>query len=181
MITKAKTLLTVGIISAFAVVVAVEESRLASVREDMAELKAKHLSEITKLTMLQRDALISAQEETQRRLTNQRKVIDEHKNTIEKLHADYLSANDVSIRLRQRVEQLTQSSCGSKAINSTTAPSGETESATARIAELARLADETAGKLARELDEAIARGKTCEMLYQNLTKDSHDDRSQRNH
>lgn len=170
MLTRAKFYLTIGVLFSFAAVVSIEEIRLAAVREDLAKERADYLQYQVDAEKLQRDALAKAAAETERRLKNQETIINDHQQTIEKLRDDYRNANAISQRLRDRIKTLTTSNSSDSTNNSTSTGSGETKTAAERIGELASLVDETAGILARELDEAVTRGRTCETIYQSLNE-----------
>lgn len=169
MISTSKAYLAIGVLFSFAAVVAVEEVRLAAAYEEIAERKTELADFKLNVETLQRDALEKAAKETQRRLTQQRKIIDAKEQTIKKLRADFNSANAVSKRLHDRIQELTRANTNQSTGNPTPTGNSKTESTTERIGDLARMADETAGTLARELDDAIARGKACEVMYKSLT------------
>lgn len=170
MISTSKFYLAIGVLFSFAAVVAIEEIRLAAAFEETAKTQTELANFKLNVETLQRDALEKAAKETQRRLNTQKEIIDAKQQTIEKLRADFNSANAASERLHQRIEQLTRHNTNQPTSNPTPAGISKTKSTTERIGNLARVVDETAGTLAKELDESIARGKACEKLYGSLTE-----------
>lgn len=172
MLTKANFYLTIGVLFSFATTIAIEEIRISAAKEDLANLNAEYSSYKAEAEKLQRDELAKAASETERRLKNQETIINEREKTIEKLRSDYRNASATSQRLRDHIKKLTTASNGSTTTNPTTTSRSKAEITAERLGELASLADETAGKLARELDDAIARGRACEILYQSLNEGS---------
>lgn len=172
MLTNAKIYLTIGVLFSFATAIAIEEIRISALKEDLANKSAEYSSYKAEAERLQRDELAKAASETERRIKKQETIINEREKTIEKLRSDYRNANAISQRLRDHIKKLTTASNGSATINPTTTSCSKTEITAERIGELASLVDETAGILARELDDAIARGTACEILYQSLNEGS---------
>lgn len=172
---KARLILAFGVILSFAAVVTVEEYRLFKAKEDYADLNAQFLQYKLDAEVIKTHALNSAAEETKRRLNKQKAISDDYVKTIEKLNADNVSSNAIANRLRERITQLSQSSCKNSTNDPTATRAGNAESAAGKLGNVATMADKAAGKLARELDEAIARGKTCERLYISLSEVSDHD------
>lgn len=170
MISEIKNYLAIGALVSVAAVVAIEEIRIAAAKEDYANLETEFADYKLNAQTLQRDALAEAAKETERRLKTQRTIINAKDQTIEKLRTDFGNANAISKRMRQQIEQLTRTTSNHPTSNSTPAGNSETKSPTERIGDLATMADETAGILAKELDEAIARGKACQVMYESLTE-----------
>jgi chromosome segregation ATPase len=170
MISNIKNYLAIGVLASVAAVVAIEEIRLAAAKEDLADLQTEFADYKLNAQTLQRDALAKAAKETERRLEAQRSIINAKDETIEKLRTDFGNANAISERLRQRIKQLSRTNSNYQSTNSTPTGNSETKSPTERIGNLATMVDEAAGTLARELDEAIARGKACEVMYESLTE-----------
>lgn len=170
MISTSKFYLAVGMLFSFAAVVAIEEIRLAAAFEETAKIKTELADFKLNVETLQRDALEKAAMETQRRLNTQKEIINAKQQTIERLRADFNSATAASERLHKRIEQLTRNTTNQPTGNPTPTGISKTKSSTERIGNLATVVDETAGTLAKELDDAIARGKACEKLYSSLTE-----------
>lgn len=171
-----RILLILGVIFLFAGVVTFEEFKLNRAKRNFADLQQEFTQYKLNAEEAKANALIEAAEETERRLETQRRIVDDYSQKLEKLRGDFANANAVSQRLRERIQTLTSSSRQNSTINSTSAGIGETKSTTERIGELAAMADAAAGKLAQELDDAIARGKACETMYQDLSKGKPNDR-----
>lgn len=170
MISNIKNYLAIGALVSIAAVVAIEEIRLAAAKEDLADLQTEFADYKLNAQTLQRDALAKAAKETERRLEAQRSIINAKDETIEKLRTDFGNASAISERLRKQIKQLTRTNSNRPPSNSTPTGSSETKSPTERIGDLATMVDEAAGTLARELDEAVARGKACEVMYESLTE-----------
>ncbi|MCM1513266.1 MAG: DUF2514 domain-containing protein [Oxalobacter formigenes] len=97
------------------------------------------------------------------RLKRQEEIANEAQKDREKALADARAANDIAVRLRQRIEALARSACPAAAGSGQT-----TRSAGILLAELFRRADERAGELAEYADRARIAGQACEQAYDAL-------------
>lgn len=175
MLTKVRVFFALGVIISFAAVIAIEEIRLQKAEDDYAELNASFLQYQLDAEKAQAVALASAAKETERRLSKQRSIINAKNKTLAKLRNDFNSSNAVSIRLRKQITKLSNQVSNQSTSDPTTAGNGETKAITGKLGKLATLADDAAGKLAKELDGAIARGRACEILYNSLSEGVADD------
>ncbi|KPA87269.1 Protein of unknown function (DUF2514) [Pseudomonas asplenii] len=125
---------------------------------DAADLAAKELNESTE----------RAKEQARQASIN--KVVENGQVLVDTANAAVTAANRESGRLRDVADGLADRLAASEARgNSCTAAAGKAAAHTARVlADVLKLADEAAGKLAATADQARARGVSCEAAYRAL-------------
>ncbi|KPA98081.1 DUF2514 family protein [Pseudomonas asplenii] len=125
---------------------------------DAADLAAKELNESTE----------RAKEQARQASIN--KVVENGQVLVDTANAAVTAANRESGRLRDVADSLADRLTASEARgNSCTAATGKAAAHTARVlADVLKLADEAAGKLAATADQARARGVSCEAAYRAL-------------
>lgn len=176
---KARSILALGVILSFAAVITVEEYRLFKASEDYANLNNEFLQYKLDAEVIKTNALNAAAEETERRLNQQKAISDDYIKTIDRLNFDKRNANAIAARLRKSIKQLSKSSNSNQASDTTATRISNAKITAEKLGDLATMADRAAGKLAKELDEAITRGKTCQRLYTSLTEGSDQDGPER--
>ncbi|WP_017903617.1 DUF2514 family protein [Pseudomonas asplenii] len=126
---------------------------------DAADLAAKELNESTE----------RAKEQARQASIN--KAVENGQVLVDTANAAVTAANRESGRMRDVADGLADRLAASEARgNSCTAAAGKTAAHTARVlADVLKLADEAAGKLAATADQARVRGMTCERAYDSLS------------